>query len=173
MSLGTIFRVAAILAMLVPLATANSHDDLCVDVLPAEAEAVLQKQFPALYPEKVSDLSAEYRDAWISKHPQECPGIAVGHFLSAGAASYAVLLIGSKGGLSGSTLVVASKSGKSAWKLTKVSEEKVAYHYEAVIKVPASTSSGGLQRIQLKELDGGASKFYWSGGRFHRVAVRE
>jgi hypothetical protein len=165
-----LLRVTMTLLLWNTLSWAGSHDDICVDLLPPEAEAAVQAQFPALYPEKMSDLSVEYREAWLNKHPQECPGIAVGHFLSASGMSYAVLLVGSKGGLSGSTLVVVAKSAKAAWKVTKVAEEKMSYHYEAIFKVGPSK---GLQRLQLKEFDGDATNFYWSAGRFHKVAVRE
>jgi hypothetical protein len=149
-------------------AFARSHDELCVDVLPEDARAALQSQFAGFYPQKVSDLSTEYQQAWLKDHPQECPGIAVGHFQSASKMSYAVLLVGSRGSLSGSKLVALSQTAKG-WKATKVEEEPVEYHYQAVAKLPRK---GALDRIQLKEFDGGSSVYSWAGGRFHRSSAK-
>ncbi|HKS76390.1 MAG TPA: hypothetical protein VJQ82_24465 [Terriglobales bacterium] len=149
-------------------ASASSHDDLCVDLLPEDAQTVLKAQFPEFYPQKVSDLSREYQQAWLKDHPQECPGIAVGHFQSSSKTSYAVLLVGSRGSLSGSKLVVLSETPKG-WKAAKLAEKPVEYNYEAVAKL---SRKGAPDRIQLKEFDGGSSVYAWAGGRFHRTSSR-
>lgn len=168
-------RLSILLFCLCSFALARSHDELCVDALPDDAVASLKSQFPTFYPEKVSDLSSEYQDAWLKDHPHECPGIAGGHFQSPSKTSYAVLLIGSRGSLSGSKLVVLSQS-TGGWKATKLTEETVAYHYEAVSKITQAkshSSSTSLDRIRFKEFDGGATIYSWSGGRFHKVTAKE
>ncbi len=141
---------------------------------PPRLTTILQNQFSGFYPEKVSDLSAEYRKAWLKDHPQECPGIAVGHFQSPTRPSFAVLLIGAKGGLSGSKLVLLNQSAGGAWKATKVAEEEMSYYYEAVSKVPASKGrhAATLDRIQLQQFDAGSTAYYWRGGRFHSIAMK-
>jgi len=149
-------------------AFARSHDELCVDVLPEEAHAALKDQFPGFYAQKVSDLSSEYQQAWLKDHPQECPGIAVGHFQGMSKVSYAVLLIGSRGSLSGSKLVVLSQAA-AKWKAIKLEEEAMEYHYQAVSKI---ARKGALDRVQLKDFDGGSSIYSWSGGRFHRTSAK-
>ena len=169
-------REARLLAALVILtvsffaeyASASSHDELCVDLLPEDARAALKTQFPEFYPQKVSDLSREYQQAWLKDHPQECPGIAVGHFQSSSKMSYAVLLVGSRGSLSGSKLVVMSETTKG-WKAAKLTEKPVEYNYEAVAKL---SHKGALDRIQLKEFDGGSSVYSFAGERFHRTSAR-
>jgi hypothetical protein len=168
-------HIIGLLIFLSSLAAASSHDELCVDLLPSEAQTVLENQFPRLYPEKVSDLSAEYRKAWLKDHPQDCPGIAVGHFQSPTKTSYAVLLIGSKGGLSGSKLVLLNQGASGAWKATKIAEEEMSYYYEAVSKLPGSKGrhTGALDRIQLKQFDAGSTVYYWRGGRFHGIAMKD
>ena len=157
----------------VALASARSHDELCTDVLPSDARDTLRTQFPDLYPQKISDHSAEYQEAWLKEHPQECPGIAMGHFQNLSKMSYAVLLVGSKGSLSGSKLVVMTEGSKGAWKVTKLSEETMAYHYEAVSKLSKTKSAGALDRIRFKEFDGGASVYSFAGGRFHKSATKD
>jgi len=169
-------RASACLAVLVLLgavAFARSHDELCADLLPSDTRDTLRTQFPDLYPQRVSDLSSEYQEAWLKEHPQECPGVAVGHFQSLSKMSYAVLLVGSKGSLSGSKLVVMTQGPNGAWKVTKLSEETMAYHYEAVSKLSKTKSAGTLDRIRFKEFDGGASVYSFAGGRFHKTAVKE
>lgn len=151
-------------------ALARSHDEWCEDLLPPEARASLQSQFPDLYPQKVSDLSTEYQQAWIKEHPNECPGIAEGHFQSRSKMSYAVVLVGSRGALSGSKLVVMTQNASGAWKTLKLEEETISYHYEAVSKAPGKNAA--LDRIRFKELDGGATVFSWNGARFHKMAAK-
>ena len=163
----------AIVVLLAVSASARSHDDLCADLLPSDARDALRNQFPDLYPQRVSDLSAEYQEAWLKEHPQECPGIAVGHFQSPSKTSYAVLLVGSKGSLSGSKLVVMTPNANGTWKVTKLSEESMAYHYEAVSKLSKAKARGALDQIRFKEFDGGASTYSWTGARFHKTIVKD
>jgi hypothetical protein len=181
-SLKSVFRIVIGLVILTNFAAARAHDEVCNDLLPQEAQAELQKEFPSLYPERVSDLSTEYQQAWGKQHPQECPGIAVGHFQTASKLSYAVLLVGSKGGLSGSRLMVFSQGAGGAWKATKLSEEGVAYHYEAVYKRPPGKYTGAkkttsvrlaLDGVQMEAFDSGATLYYWSNGRFHSLVTSE
>ena len=164
----TALWVIVVAAFFAEYSFASSHDELCVDLLPEDVRAALKTQFPDFYPQKVSDLSREYQQAWLKDHPQECPGIAVGHFQSPSKTSYAVLLVGSRGSLSGSKLVVVSKTPKG-WKASKLAEKSVEYNYEAVAKL---SHKGAIDRIQLKEFDGGTSVYSWMGGRFHRTSSR-
>lgn len=162
----------AIVLLLAVSASARSHEELCADLLSPDARDALRNQFPDLYPERVSDLSSEYQEVWLKEHPQECPGIAAGHFQSLSKTSYAVLLIGSKGSLSGSKLVVMTPNAGGAWKVTRLSEESMAYHYEAVSKVSGAKPRGALDQIRFREFDGGSSTYSWTGARFHKAAAK-
>src|SRR5438067_1505243 len=117
-------RLKVLLTVLLFASTAfASRDDVCdADSLPEAAEQVLKDKFPAAYFEKPSDLSKEYRTAWFEKHGTECPGLASGHFVSATKTSYAVLLVGYKGALSGAKVVVLTETG-GKWKPILVSDE--------------------------------------------------
>jgi len=157
-------KSAIFLAVLLFASSAfGSRDDVCdTDPLPEAAEQVLKDKFPSTYFEKPSDLSKEYRTQWFGKHETECPGLTSGHFLSASKTSYAVLLVGYKGALSGAKVVVlAENAGK--WKPIVVSDERVSYYYQAIYKVP---HKGGLDGLGVLTFDQGSKVYRYGGGRF-------
>ncbi len=140
-----------------------SRDDVCEsDPLPEAAEQALKAKFPEMYFEKPSDLSKEYRTQWFEKHEEECPGLASGHFVST-AKSYAVLLVGSKGALSGAKVVVVAESA-GKWKPILVSDERMSYYYQAIFKVP---HKGGLDGVGVITFDQGTKVYRYANGRFH------
>lgn len=140
-----------------------SRDDVCeTNPLPEAAEQALKDKFPSMYFEKPSDLSKEYRTQWFEKHEEECPGLASGHFLSTTKKSYAVLLVGSKGALSGAKLVVIAESA-GTWKPVLVSDEKMAYYYQAIYKVP---HKGGLDGVGVITFDQGSKVYRYVNGKF-------
>jgi hypothetical protein len=140
-----------------------SRDDVCdLDPLPDAAQQVLKEKFPSTYFEKPSDLSQEYRKQWFEKHQEECPGLASGHFVSAAKKSYAVLLVGSKGALSGAKVIVLADTGKS-WKTFLVSNERMSYYYQAIYKVP---HKGALDGLAVITFDQGSRTYRFANGRF-------
>jgi hypothetical protein len=158
------WRMLVILLLSLSGAASGSRDDVCeTDPLPQAAQEALKEKFPAMYFEKPSDLSKEYRTQWFEKHQEECPGLASGHFMSATRKSYAALLVGSKGALSGAKVVVMSESG-GKWKATLVSDERTSYYYQAIYKVP---HKGGLDGLGLLTFDQGSRVYRFSNGRFH------
>lgn len=141
-----------------------SRDDVCdLDPLPEAAQEALKQKFPSMYFEKPSDLSQEYRKQWYEKHQEECPGLASGHFVSAAKKAYAVLLVGSKGALSGAKVVVVAETGKS-WKTFLVSDERMSYYYQAIYKAP---HKGGLDGLAVITFDQGSKTYRFANGRFH------
>lgn len=141
-----------------------SRDDVCEsDPLPEAAEQALKAKFPGMYFEKPSDLSKEYRTQWFEKHEEECPGLASGHFVSTAKKSYAVLLVGSKGALSGAKVVVIVESGGN-WKPILVSDERMSYYYQAIFKV---LHKGGLDGVGVITFDQGTKVYRYANGRFH------
>ncbi|HZQ67163.1 MAG TPA: hypothetical protein VFA68_01485 [Terriglobales bacterium] len=163
MGLGT--KSAGILLTMVLLASPafSSRDDVCdADPLPEEAQRVLKERFPSMYFEKPSDLSQEYRKQWFEKHPEECPGLTSGHFLGLTKRSYAVLLVGSKGALSGAKVVVmAETSGK--WRPIVVNDERMSYYYQAIYKV---ARKGGLDGLGLITFEQGSKVYRYVNGKF-------
>jgi hypothetical protein len=140
-----------------------SRDDVCEsDPLPDAAEQVLKEKFPSMYLEKPSDLSQEYRKQWFEKHELECPGLVSGHFVSGTKKSYAVLLVGSKGALSGAKVVVLSETA-GKWKALPVHDERTSYYYQAISKLP---HKGALDGIGLITFEQGSRVYRYANGRF-------
>ena len=156
-------KLLLFLVFLMSSAAFASRDDVCdLDPLPEAAEQALKEKFPGMYLEKPSDLSQEYRKQWFEKHQEECPGLASGHFVSTTRKSYAVLLVGSKGALSGAKVVVLTEVA-SKWKLILVSDERMSYYYQAIYKVPHKGSLDGLGVITF---DQGSKSYRYLNGRF-------
>src|SRR5437899_4630286 len=73
---------------------ANQSPTLCkVESLPSDIQNRLKEEYGSWKIQEPADLSQRARERWESEKPQECPGIAVGHFESAKTPSYAVLLV--------------------------------------------------------------------------------
>jgi hypothetical protein len=156
--------LAAVFFLLFVSVAFASRDDVCdVDPLPEAAEQALKDKFPSMYFEKPSDLSKEYRTQWFEKHEAECPGLASGHFVSTTKKSYVVLLVGSKGALSGAKVVVVAESGAN-WKSILVSDERTSYYYQAIYKVP---HKGGLDGVGVITFDQGSKVYRYANGKFH------
>src|SRR2546425_12496613 len=62
-------------------ARANQSPTLCkVESLPSDIQNRLKEEYGSWKIQEPADLSQRARERWESEKPQECPGIAVGHF---------------------------------------------------------------------------------------------
>jgi len=76
---------------------ARAADSCDISVIPEEIRTKLEKNYPDWLPERLEHLYDEDRQFWIKDHPNECPGIAIGHFESRRERSYALLLLSKPG----------------------------------------------------------------------------
>src|SRR6476661_2581762 len=84
--------ISALLLGVLPVAS-RAADSCDLSVLPKEVRAELDKNYSDWQPERLEHLYADDREIWIKAHPNDCPGIAIGHFESKTELSYALLLI--------------------------------------------------------------------------------
>lgn len=152
--------------------------------LPAPVNDALKAKFPQWRPKQVADMDADDQQLWMKAHEKECPGIAIGHFESAGGLSYAFLLVPKSEPTGGYKIVVFSKvpTGDAyAWKLLDYADGET-YSGLVISKAEPGKYSDfeGTKSIQTK-LDGvyvewiekGAVLYYWSAGRYHRLRVSD
>src|SRR5215831_11719193 len=109
-------RIASLLCLfLLGLCAATKAADPCdISVLQQEIQTKLAKNYPDWQPEKLENMDEEYRGLWTKANPNNCPGIAIGHFESMTELSYALLLVSKPGRKRlGFRVIVFSRNGPS------------------------------------------------------------
>jgi len=179
----TILMIALLFA-----APAEAADPCDTSVLPQEVQTNLQKNYADWQPERLENLYEEDRGFWLKAHPNDCPGIAIGHFESKDELSYAILLISKPDRKRlGFRVVVFSRSGPSATYVSRlVTKWNIGLYNQGSDEVIAKVPPGhyeeaiGPKRVQT-DLDGilcetmgkGAALYYWKNGRYHELIVSE
>jgi hypothetical protein len=177
---------AALIVCAVPtgsLASTQAQDPCAEGNLPAGVATLLAKRFPAWKVEKPDDFDAYYRKLWLKAHPNECPGIAIGHFFSDRHLSFAVLLISRASEMSGYKLVTIVEGAGGSYQARVLEgvdkSPPTPVVLEAVPPGQYSDAEGGtraritLDAIQAEQLEAGAILYYWRGGRFRRLITSE
>jgi hypothetical protein len=164
--------------------------DLCdISSLPKEIQVKLEKNYPDWQPEKLENLDQEDRSLWTKAHPNDCPGIAVGHFESKDELSYALLLVSKPDrNRLGLRIVAYSRSASLApyigrliikWDigmlLNQDSDQVIATaptrHYEEAIGPKKVDTT--LDSILYETMEKGAILYYWKNGRYHELITSD
>jgi hypothetical protein len=156
--------------------------------LPHEIQAKLDKNYPDWQPEKLENLDEDDRKFWTEAHPNDCPGIAIGHFESKTELSYALLLVSKperkRPGLR--ILVFSRPAPSEPYVMHLVSKWDTGTFYEGSDQVIATVPPGhyeevvGPKKVQI-DLDGiwyevmekGAILYYWKNGRYHELTTSD
>lgn len=113
------------LALVAVTCTQAQTSGPCSDgALPEGVRATLGSQFAEWQIQTTADLDEDYRKDWTTKHPNDCPGIAIGKFDGRSEPSYAFLLIPREKGKQAFRFAVLSKAGKAgAYSVTVLEQE--------------------------------------------------
>jgi hypothetical protein len=170
-------------------ATAQAADPCDISFLPSEIQVKLEKNYPDWQPEKLENLDTEDRPYWTEAHPNDCPGVAVGHFESKDELSYALLLVSKPDRKRpGLRIIVYSRSAPSApyigrliikWDtgvlLSQDSDQVIATvpagHYEEAIGPKKIDTT--LDGILYESMGKGAILYHWKNGRYHELVTSE
>jgi hypothetical protein len=187
-------RAMTALLRIVLLSTAFGHQawaatskmpaaTVCSSVLPTAVNELLTSQFPKWRLKQLSDLESYDRQLWLKAHPQECPGVAAGHYQSSDELSYAVLLVPKSNRSNGYQLIVVSKKTQSSytWKLLDsseaqpnsgavVSKVKPGKYSDPERSKSITTKSDA---IDLEWLEQAAVLYYWSSGRYLKLQISD
>jgi hypothetical protein len=159
-----------------------------MSTLPQQIQSKLEKNYPDWQPEKLENLYEDDRKFWIKAHPNDCPGIAIGHFESKTEPSYALLLVSRPDRKRpGFRILVFSHTGPSApYVAHLVSKWDVGTFYEGSDQVIATVPPGhyeeasgprkvliDLDAIWYEVMEKGAILYYWKNGRFHELVTSD
>ena len=183
-------RYAYVVALVTTGFTAQTRaaDPCNASVLPTEIQIKLEKNYPDWQAERIENLYEDDRQFWIKAHPNDCPGIAIGHFESKAELSYALLLISKpdrkRSGLR--ILTFSRTSPSTSYVAHLVSKWDTGSFYEGSDQVIASVPAGhyeeamGPKKVQT-DLDGiwyevmekGAILYYWKDGRYYELVTSD
>jgi hypothetical protein len=154
------------------------------EVLPSDAQLLLEQRFPEWRPKVLSDLSGYDRKLWLETHPKDCPGIAVGHFEQPDRVAYAVLLVPKSGHTASYKIIVLSKaSNEYAVRLLDHAEGSTDSDSGLVIsKEPHGRYSGfdetksvrlKFDGVNVEWLEKSSVLYYWSGGKYRSIQTSD
>jgi hypothetical protein len=169
--------------------TPSKAVDPCdLSVLPKEIQTKLEKNYPDWQPERLEHLDADDRKLSTNAHPNDCPGIAIGHFELKNELSYALLLVSKPDRKrQGFRVIAFARGGPSApyvpHLVSKWNDELYYYNSDEVIAtVPPGRYAEAmgpknvqtdLDSILCETLEKGAAVYYWKNGRYHELITSE
>jgi hypothetical protein len=185
----TVLRASVLLLVAVGTCTRSKAADPCdLSVVPQEVRAKIAKDYADWQPERLEQLDEEDRAMWIKAHPDDCPGIAIGHFESKTEFSFAFLLVSKPDRKRpGLRILVFSRSDVSAPYVPRtISKWNVGPFYENSNQVIATVPPGHYEEAQgphkvQTDLDGisyevmekGTILYYWKNGRYQGLATSD
>ena len=189
MSRRLLFTISLAGLLCLAVCTASKAADPCdPSVLPKEIQTKLEKDYPDWQPERLEHLDSDNRKLWASAHPNDCPGIAIGHFESKSELSYALLLVSKPDRRRQGFRVVAFTRGgpPTTYIPHLVTKWSIGLYYynsdEVIATVPPgryaeATGPKNLQTdldsILCETLEKGAAVYYWKNGRYHELITSE
>lgn len=185
MSQVLLFATLSLLTLIFAPESAAQVSTPCGEsVLPARINELLKAKFSQWRTKQVSDMGADDQQFGLKVHEKECPGIAVGHFESAGSLSYATLLVSKSEPSGGYKIVVFSKglTGDAyTWKLLDhadghtysglVISKTEPGHYSDFDRT--ETIQTKLDGVYVEWIEKAAQLYYWSGGRYHTLQTSD
>jgi hypothetical protein len=153
-------------------------------VLPPELQTELAKTYPDSQPERLENLSEYYRQSWLKEHPNDCPGIAIGHFESKSEISYAFFLVPRpERKHPGASIVVFSRVRPTApfvpHLVFKWDAGGFYDHSDLVISKVAAGKYGDpqvlidLDGIMYEAMEQASSLYYWKNGRYQVLSISD
>jgi hypothetical protein len=150
--------------------------------LPLPIVETIKTKFPGWRPKDIVDLGTDDRQLWLKAHPKGCPGIAVGHYKSAGMLSYAVLLVPQSRPTGGYRILVFSKAPQGpSYSSTVLAHADTDIQPGMVIATapPAKYPSfDDLKSVTLKRdglyvevIEKGIELYFWTGSKYSSIQI--
>jgi hypothetical protein len=185
--MGPVRALVVAIVLAFALSSQAQVTDPCRDAnLPAKAQSLIAKKFPGWRTKLVSDLGADDQQLWMKAHPQECPGIAIGHFEEPDHLAYALVLVPKSDVNSGYKIVVWSKAataeGDSLRVLDHAEKQPYAGSGLAVSKLAPGVYSDfegtksvdmKLDAINVEWIEKATVVYYWSTGRYRTLQTAD
>jgi len=149
--------------------------------LPAIANSILTKSFPGWTVVSASDLTENDRVFWNSKHPYECPGVAIGDYFGSQNPAYAVTLIRHEALKTLQTLVVL-RPRNGTYELIELSKPQEASRVLVTFRVKpglfkdietGDNIKSGSDSIAYEDIAAGVLVYAWHRDKFREIQVSE
>lgn len=157
-----------------------------MESLPPDVQSRLKEGYGSWKIQEPTDLAQHAHERWESEKPVECPGIAVGRFVSATTPSYAILLV-PRGRTDGGYrfLVFTRKEGQPTYEsilLDKLDENGAANYFIHMTPISKFFDATSRKKFQAHTVDGillldSAEKeyevdvYFWSDGHFRHNPI--
>jgi hypothetical protein len=163
---------------------ARVTDPCDLSVLPPELQTELARDYSDSQPEKLENLSEHYRQLWLKDHPNDCPGIAIGHFESKSELSYGLFLVPRPDRKHpGASIVVFSRTRLTIPFVSHLVQRWDAGnfqdHSDLVISKVVPGKYGDpkvlidLDGVLYEALEKASSLYYWKNGRYQGLSISD
>jgi hypothetical protein len=155
----------------------------CQTSLAPSARAVLASNYADWRPKDISDLGTDDKQLWLNDHPNECPGIAVGHFEEADRLSYAVLLVPKLELKHGYKILVLTPTGDGcAVRILDHADGEYSSSGLVISKAAPGTYSDfedtasvrvTRDAINVEWIEKAGVLYYWANGKFRTIQTSD
>lgn len=186
------FILIALILVLAGSGTRSLAADPCdISSLPREVQTKLAADYADWQPQKLKSLDDYSRAYWTKTHPEECPGISIGHFESKTELSYALFLVVKPGSKQqGASIVVFSRMQSSGAFVPHVVHKwetgnSLAFPDLVISKVPPGQYEGYaesdevpkvsilLDSLLYEAIGKASSLYYWKNGRYQQLVTSD
>jgi hypothetical protein len=165
------------------LASGSQQSRACSESLPLDVRQQLQAKFPQWRPKQVSDLQSDDQRLWLEAHAKECLGIAIGHFESKNALSYAILLVPDTKPSDGYKVVVSGKHPNNTCRFRILDHNDTHGDSGLVISKAgpgkhddfesSKSIRTNLDGIEVEWLEKSSVLYYWSGAKYRTLQTSD
>jgi hypothetical protein len=180
-------RVVLLLVLLLVPMSASGQQSLSTcapTVLPPDVSEWLKNHLAGWRIKTTEDLEAYHQKLWNENRPNQCPGIAPGHFASATEEEFALLLIPESAERRGYKVFAFIQPKGTRARAPRIVEDDKDQSSERVVlyptppglyKDPENTRRVRIPRdgIVLEEMEAGGTLYFWRSSRFERLIISE
>ena len=176
--------VCSVVLGIVLVSSAQVKTACQTSTLPSGAQVLLDRKYADGRLKDVSDLGADDQRLWVTAHPKDCPGIAIGHFETADQLSYAILLVPKSESSHGYKIVVLAKVAADDRYVDRVLDQNAQASDSGMVISTAPRGSysdfEGTTSVHLKVdavnvewIEKGAVVYYWEHGKYRTIQTSD
>ena len=172
-----------IVILLAVISSAQVKDRCQTVTLPPEAAAVLSTKYADWRPKNLSDLAGDDKALWLQEYPEDCPGIAIGHFEEPDRLAYALLLVPKSEPKHGYKIIVLRElASDHTYRATLLDQGESTTSGLVISNMPPGKYSDfeqtkslrlKLDAVNVEWLEKAAVLYYWANGKYHTIQVSD
>jgi hypothetical protein len=184
MKLTRVVLLLVLLLLPVSASSQQSSSTCAPTVLPPDVSEWLKNHLSGWRIKTTQDLEAYHQKLWNENRPNQCPGIAQGHFTNATEGEFALLLVPESTEKKGYKVLAFIKPKGMRARAPKIVEYEKDENSERVVlyptppglyKDPENTRRARIPSdgIVIEEMEAGATLYFWRNNRFERLIISE